>query len=89
MLMAKDEMDFGKIWGKVKSAMSCKVDKVNGKGLSTNDYTNEEKEKLKTVNPRANVNVQADWNETDITSDAYINNKPETITNKQIDSLFS
>ena len=26
--------------------MSCKVDKVHGKGLSTNDYTTEDKEKL-------------------------------------------
>ena len=26
-----------------------KVDKVNGKGLSTNDFTNEEKEKLASI----------------------------------------
>ena len=46
MQKAKDEMDFGKVWGKVKSAMSCKVDKVHGKGLSTNDYTAEDKQKV-------------------------------------------
>ena len=36
----------GWVWAKVKSALSSKVDKVNGKGLSTNDYTTEEKDKL-------------------------------------------
>ena len=41
--------DFGKIWGKVKSAMSGKVDKIHGKGLSTNDYTTEDKEKLNNI----------------------------------------
>ena len=46
MQKAKAEMDFGKVWGKVKSAMSCKVDKVHGKGLSTNDYTAEDKQKV-------------------------------------------
>lgn len=32
--------------GKIKSLLNLKVDKVNGKGLSTNDYTTEEKNKL-------------------------------------------
>lgn len=49
-----------------------KVDKVDGKGLSTNDLTNELKEKY----DKAEENVQSDWNETDNTSDAYIKNKP-------------
>ena len=51
MYYAKDRMDYGKVWGKVKSAMSCKVDKVHGKGLSTNDYTAEDKEKLDNISP--------------------------------------
>lgn len=46
MLNVKAEMDYGKVWGKVKSVMSCKVDKVKGKGLSTNDYTSEDKQKV-------------------------------------------
>lgn len=33
-----------------------KVDKINGKGLSTNDYTNDEKVKLAGVEPGAQVN---------------------------------
>ena len=31
------------LWSKIKTALSGKVDKVNGKGLSTNDYTTAEK----------------------------------------------
>ena len=52
------------------------VQKEEGKGLSSNDYTTEEKEKLASVVAGAEVNVQADWNVTDDTSDAYIKNKP-------------
>ena len=53
-----------------------KVDKETGKGLSTNDYTTTEKNKLAGIATGAEVNVQADWNVTDSTSDAYIKNKP-------------
>ena len=53
-----------------------KVDKVSGKGLSTNDYTTEEKNKLDTVSAGAGANVQSDWNTTDANNDAYIKNKP-------------
>lgn len=35
--------------GKIKSLVGNKVDKVDGKGLSTNDYTTEEKVKLATL----------------------------------------
>lgn len=34
------------VWNKIKTALSGKVDAVAGKQLSTNDYTNEEKQKL-------------------------------------------
>lgn len=81
-----------------------KVDKVTGKGLSTNDYTDADKAivdgvetalngkvdkngtdrlmtaaegtKLEGIAAGAEVNVQADWEEDDTTSDAYIANKP-------------
>lgn len=33
-------------WQKIKSKLDGKVDKVTGKGLSTNDYTTGEKQKL-------------------------------------------
>lgn len=47
-----------------------------GKGLSTNDYTDAEKTKLSGIAAGAEVNVQADWNEANSSSDAYILNKP-------------
>lgn len=52
-----------------------KVDKVDGKGLSTEDYTTEEKKKLASIG----TNVQSDWDINDDTSDAYIKNKPDSL----------
>lgn len=63
--------------GKVKTLLLGKVDKVEGKGLSTNDYTTEEKEKLNGIAAGAKANVKSDWEETDARSDAYIKNKPD------------
>ena len=60
--------------------ISGKVDKVNGKGLSTNDFTNDLKNKLDGIAAGAEVNVQSDWSETATTSDAYIKNKPKLAT---------
>ena len=42
------------LWSKIKTALSGKVDKVNGKGLSTNDYTTAEKNKLAGIEAGAN-----------------------------------
>ena len=56
-----------------------KVDKISGKGLSTNDYTTAEKNKLSGIAAGAEVNVQSDWNITDPASDAYIKNKPTSM----------
>jgi len=55
-----------------------KVDKVTGKGLSSNDYTTAEKNKLAGIEAGAEVNVQADWLQSDNTADDYIKNKPAT-----------
>ena len=41
-------------WGKLKTLLSNKVDKVSGKGLSTNDYTSDEKTKLSGIEIGAN-----------------------------------
>lgn len=68
----------------VTNALGNKVDKVNGKGLSTNDYTTAEKNKLAGIASGAEVNVQADWNVTSTSSDAFIRNKP-TIPTKTSD----
>ena len=62
---AKDYTDTG---------LSTKVDKVAGKGLSANDYTTPEKNKLADIQAGAEVNVNSDWNAT--SGDAVILNKP-------------
>ncbi len=60
--------------------LNNKVDKVTGKGLSTEDYTTTEKTKLSGIETGAEVNVQSNWNETDSSSDAYIQNKPTNVS---------
>lgn len=61
---------------RAQTAEAGKVDVVAGKGLSTEDYTTAEKTKLSGIESGAEVNVQADWNQSDNTKDDYINNKP-------------
>lgn len=53
---------------------NLKVDKIAGKGLSTEDYTTAEKSKLAGIQAGAEVNVNADWNA--VSGDAQILNKP-------------
>ena len=60
----------------LESAIGNKVDKVEGKGLSTHDFTTEKMNKLDEIADGAEVNVQSDWNETDANSDAFVKNKP-------------
>lgn len=62
--------------GQVDGLLEAYVPKEAGKGLSTNDYTTAEKNKLTGIAAGAEVNVQADWNITDSGSDAFIKNKP-------------
>ena len=61
------------------TAIGEKVDKVTGKGLSTNDFTTTLKNKLDGIASGAEVNVQSDWNAT--SGDALILNKPTIPTN--------
>lgn len=49
--------ELNKVWGKVKSAIGGKVDKVHGKGLSTNDYTTEDKEKVDSLTSISNNEI--------------------------------
>ena len=64
----------------VDGLLDDKVDKVSGKGLSTNDYTDAEKTKLAGIASGAEANVQADWEQTITTADDYIKNKPTLAT---------
>lgn len=69
--------------------ISGKVDKETGKGLSTNDYTTAEKNKLAGIAAGAEVNVQSDWSQSDSSADDYIKNKPAipTVNNRTIEFL--
>jgi hypothetical protein len=71
----------------VDSKLDTKVDKVSGKQLSTNDYTNEDKTKLAGIAAGAEVNVNADWNAE--SGDARILNKPTIITEEQVDQKIN
>ena len=78
-----DENGLAHLWQRIKllvtNKVSNKVDKVDGKGLSTNDYTNEEKTKLAGIADGAQRNVQPDWALT--SGDGAIKNKPTIPTN--------
>lgn len=73
-----DENGLAHLWQRIKllvtNNVSSKVDKVDGKGLSTNDYTNAEKTKLAGIESGAQKNVQPDWSLT--SGDGAIKNKP-------------
>lgn len=81
-----DENGLAHLWQRIKllvtNKISNKVDKVDGKGLSTNDYTNAEKTKLAGIESGAQKNVQPDWALT--SGDGAIKNKP-TIPTKVSD----
>lgn len=57
---------------------SNKVDKIAGKGLSDTNFSQVEKDKLASLNPLAQPQVQADYNQTDINAVDYIKNKPDS-----------
>ena len=44
-----------------------------------NNFTNADKSKLDNIQAGAEANVQSNWNETDTTSDSYIQNKPANL----------
>ena len=85
MIGVLDKLGLVYFWGKIKTWTGNNyVAKENGKGLSTNDYTTAEKNKLNGIATGADVNVQANWAETDSADDAFIKNKP-TIPSKTSD----
>lgn len=65
------------------AAIANKVDKEEGKGLSSNDYTDAEKSKLAAISVGAEANVQSDWLELNSNSDAYIKHRTHGIKSTQ------
>lgn len=68
-----DENGLLYFWQKLKALLGAKVDKVSGKGLSTNDFTTAEKTKLNGIETGAEVNVL---------EGVTVNGTVATITNK-------
>jgi hypothetical protein len=63
---------------RVVAGISLKVDKVTGKALSTNDFTDLLLFKLNSISASAEVNVNADWNSN--SGDSQILNRPTLST---------
>ena len=78
MTLNKESLE--RLWQHIIARLGQKVDKEEGKGLSSCDFTAEEKEKLKGLE----TNARADWNETDPTSASYIINTPTEVENSVI-----
>ena len=53
-----------------------------------NNFSNEDKDKLDGIEPRAKANVQSDWNESDTESDAFILNKPTNVSDFANDANY-
>ena len=81
-----DGLTIGNIAG-LQNALDLKVDKVTGKELSANDFTDVLLAKLNGIAAGAEVNVQSDWNQTNSTQDDYIKNKPFDVTNLALHSV--
>jgi len=58
---------------------NAKVDKISGKGLSENDFTDTLKTKLDGIEEGAQVNVRQDFGENDPDSPLYIPNRPPSL----------
>lgn len=71
-----DENGLLYVWQKIKALLSGKVDTEDGKSLSTNDYTDDEKSKLAGIEEGAEVNV---------IDTVKVNSVAQTITDKAVD----
>lgn len=60
-------------------SLDGKVDKISGKMLSSNDYTDDEKTKLSGIAEGAEANVKSDWDQENPNEDDFIKNKPASL----------
>lgn len=74
--IANDESGAAAFTNRLTNLESGKVDKVDGKQLTSNDFTDADKNKLNSLSTEAQQNVQSDWNSVDKNSDSFIKNKP-------------
>ena len=78
----------------VRTDFTLDGDGVNEEISVSNPFTDADETKLDGIAEGAEVNVQADWNQNDTTSDAFIKNKPAiagdgTITSVQTDTTLT
>ena len=71
-----DESGLSRLWTHIMTKLGGKVDKVDGKGLSTNDFTTAEKEKLAGLN---NITVDS----------AMSNSSTNPVQNKTVNNALS
>lgn len=60
MIKYGGEQAFNQIFNLIKGVFDDKVDKDGNKGLSTNDYTDKEKQELSTIAPTSNIFATAE-----------------------------
>lgn len=91
-----DKAGVSRLWMHIIAKLNTKIDKEDGKGLSTNDYTDEEKSRLEEVYTRisegdipSSGGVQADWEQSDENAHDYIKNKPDITTDDEIIELLA
>jgi len=68
-------------------ALDGKVDVIVGKSLSTEDFTTALKTKLEGIADAAEVNVKADWGESNSALDSFILNKPTDVTDLSLHNV--
>ena len=79
----------GNLVGKILTALSGKVNTDGTKTLTDENFTAAYKTKLDGIAAGAKVNVQPDWNQTNVSADDYIKNKPTIPSGVIVDSALS
>ncbi len=74
---------------KISNELDNKVTKVTGKGLSANDYSDSEKNKLSGIEAGAEKNVKADLSETNTNSDSFVKGKGNYYTKSDVNSKLN
>ena len=74
----------------ILNKLNNKVDKIAGKGLSSNDYTTAEKNKLAGIETGAQKNIRGDWNQTNELADDFIKNRTHYFNQSvKVDTFFN
>ena len=85
-----DEQGLARLWTHIVAKLGSKVDKVEGKDLSTNDYTNEDKEQLANVVENLNTigSLIGDKSVSEQINDAAVNNQSDWDMNDDVNPAY-